>query len=274
MKPDYHKIKVQGISTAYTIRRSNDPTIVCIHGNSLSRKNFMPILEASYLNSSSLMTYDLPGHGDSERAADPRQTCTLRGYSAHLKGLMNALGLKEIVLVGFSLGGHIAMEAASEGLPGLKALILIASPPVGTLEDFPLAFPSQADGISLFKEAITREESQIMAGKLTSDTGFHETLSAAILSADPAARSALMHSLEAREFSNEREHIAGAPVPVILFFGDRDRIISLEYIKSLNIDKNLNIQIKVTSGGEHFADWNAPGGIISTIGSLIKQLNE
>ena len=54
---------------------------------------------------------DLPGHGQSGPAKD-QADYSLPGYAAVLTGFARALGIPDAVVVGWSLGGQITLEAA------------------------------------------------------------------------------------------------------------------------------------------------------------------
>jgi pimeloyl-ACP methyl ester carboxylesterase len=53
----------------------------------------------------------LPGHGHSAPAAS-HAAYSLPGYAAVVTGFGRALGATDAVIVGWSLGGHIVLEAA------------------------------------------------------------------------------------------------------------------------------------------------------------------
>jgi pimeloyl-ACP methyl ester carboxylesterase len=76
-----------------------------------------------------LIAIDLPGHGASARAADPASNYTLPGYADVLLELSERLGAEQSVFVGWSLGGHVILEAAPR-LLAASGLLIIGAPPV------------------------------------------------------------------------------------------------------------------------------------------------
>lgn len=101
--------------------------VVFIHGNSLSKEMFLPQFEA-FGDNRRIVALELPGHGSSSDADDPRRTYSLEGYADCIGETLQKLGIGEAVVVGWSLGGHIGYEL-TERHPGLSGLMTVGSPP-------------------------------------------------------------------------------------------------------------------------------------------------
>jgi pimeloyl-ACP methyl ester carboxylesterase len=100
------------------------PVVVLIHGLGLNRACWqwlVPDLATRYR----VLTYDLPGHGQS---AAPPPSPTLRTLSDHLAALLDHLGIARAALVGFSLGGMIARRFAQDHPTRVTALAILHSP--------------------------------------------------------------------------------------------------------------------------------------------------
>jgi pimeloyl-ACP methyl ester carboxylesterase len=90
-------------------------------------------LDAPFAASYRMIAFDLPGHGQSSAAPDPQRSYTLPGFADATIELLGALGISEAVVFGSSLGGHIAIEMLCR-YPGMRALLLSGSPPIGTVQ--------------------------------------------------------------------------------------------------------------------------------------------
>ncbi|UEM07579.1 alpha/beta hydrolase (plasmid) [Skermanella rosea] len=103
-------------------------TLVLIHGNSSCRRVFDRQSESELGRTYRLVTFDLPGHGDSEDAVHPEHTYTRPGLADAVVEMLAKLDISEAALLGWSLGGHIAIEMLGK-FGGVQGLILTGTPP-------------------------------------------------------------------------------------------------------------------------------------------------
>ncbi len=75
-----------------------------------------------------VIALDQRGHGDSDWAPDGAYT--LDDHQADIKAIVAALGLSDIVVVGFSMGGRNAYVYAADHPDQFKALVIVDSAPV------------------------------------------------------------------------------------------------------------------------------------------------
>lgn len=96
-----------GIELAYSHRPGAGRRLVLIHGWRCRRADWGPVADA--LAGFDVTAIDLPGHGDSPDAHLPPE---VRAYGRVLADALAALGLSDVVLIGHSMGGAVACEAA------------------------------------------------------------------------------------------------------------------------------------------------------------------
>ena len=113
---------------------NGEPVLLLIHGNSFCRKIWRHILNSSLSKTHRIIAFDLPGHGESSNAANPQQDYTQPGYARAAVELLTKLGVKEAIVFGWSLGGHIGIEmiplTPAAGLM-IRGLMIVGTPPVG-----------------------------------------------------------------------------------------------------------------------------------------------
>jgi pimeloyl-ACP methyl ester carboxylesterase len=103
--------------------------VVLVHSNSSSARAFSRQLEGPLGASHRLIAIDLMGHGRSANASDPA-AYLLSSHARSLVALLSARGIEDSILVGWSLGGHILLEAAPD-LAGALGLMIFGTPPIG-----------------------------------------------------------------------------------------------------------------------------------------------
>ena len=102
--------------------KSSSRTILFLHGVGGSHHTFRDQW-ARLKGTARLIIPDLPGHARSGGA--PFET--ISQSAEWLAAFVKELGLKKFILAGHSMGGAIAIEAALNEVPGIEALIIIAS---------------------------------------------------------------------------------------------------------------------------------------------------
>ncbi|UCG26204.1 MAG: alpha/beta hydrolase [Chloroflexota bacterium] len=97
------------------------PVILLIHGAAGSHLDWPPQLR--FIEGMGDCAVDLPGHG---RSAKPGRA-SVSAYADDVLALVETLNLTEIVIVGHSMGGAIAMEIALRRPVEIVALVLVAT---------------------------------------------------------------------------------------------------------------------------------------------------
>jgi pimeloyl-ACP methyl ester carboxylesterase len=120
-----------GVEIAYAAGGAGVTALVFIHGGLADRTFWAPQVEA-LANRYRVVALDLGGHGESGRQ---RKAYTIDAWAQDVRAVADALKLKRMVLIGNSLGGPVALEAAAL-LPG-RVLGVIG---VDTLHDLTQKF--------------------------------------------------------------------------------------------------------------------------------------
>jgi pimeloyl-ACP methyl ester carboxylesterase len=103
--------------------------VLLIHGNSFCRGVFRNQMEGQIAKSHRFIAFDLPGHGKSSDATDPKRSYTRAGLADAAVELLDKLGVTEAIVFGWSLGGHIGIEMIPR-FPGMRGLMISGAPPV------------------------------------------------------------------------------------------------------------------------------------------------
>ena len=97
------------------------PAIVCVHGLTANHTCWASV--ADLLSPARrLIAYDLRGRGESDK---PEKGYSLALHNEDLEGLLDHFGLTKAVLVGHSLGAHIALRFAATHSERVSKLVLV-----------------------------------------------------------------------------------------------------------------------------------------------------
>jgi pimeloyl-ACP methyl ester carboxylesterase len=99
------------------------PAVVAIHGLGGTKGSFLPTL-AALSDRFRVIAVDLPGFGDSDKPIGASYDA--RFFADQVVGLLDALALERVDLVGNSLGGRVALEIALRSPERVRRLGLLA----------------------------------------------------------------------------------------------------------------------------------------------------
>jgi pimeloyl-ACP methyl ester carboxylesterase len=116
-------IEVDG-SRIHYLDEGSGPPILFIHGLAGQMRNFTHSLLERFKNDYRVVILDRPGSGYSTRP--PHASATISAQAATISRFAEALGLKQPLVVGHSLGGAIALALAMNHPEQVSGLALIA----------------------------------------------------------------------------------------------------------------------------------------------------
>ena len=245
------------------------PAIVLLHGNSASSRAFQRQFEGPLAEQFRVVAYDLSGHGQSADAAD-EAGYRLTGHARTLVALAEAMGLKDAVFGGWSLGGHIILEAAPD-LPRARGFAIFGTPPID-LPPPPDAFlPIPALGVG-FTPEITAEQAQAYAeaGVAPDFADIPGFFVEDILRADGRARAGIAASIAPGASRDEAKLVATLKTPLAVMHGERDQLINLAYIKTLTMPSMWRGAVQVIPGAGHTPQWETPAAFDALIGDFAR----
>lgn len=102
------KVANKGVNIAYNDSKKGDTTLVFIHGWGIN-KSYWTNQDTAFAKHYRVVAMDLPGFGESGKN---RKTWTVEDYAADVSEVLNGLDLKNVILIGHSMSGAIALESA------------------------------------------------------------------------------------------------------------------------------------------------------------------
>ncbi len=160
------RVRASGLDLAYREwNRGGSEPVVLLHGITSSSSAWEAT--ASHLGGRRVLAVDARGHGESDW--DPGEAYGGDQHFADVASLLNALGIERCTLVGFSMGGGIAMLAAAclpERVSGLVVVDSYPSPEMTPGSRRIAGWVSSYNGGSRFDPAIARHfRDQLQTGR-------------------------------------------------------------------------------------------------------------
>jgi pimeloyl-ACP methyl ester carboxylesterase len=142
-------VTVDGLTLRVADSGAGAKSVILLHGILGSVEDWVtviPLLETKYR----VIAIDRPGHGYS---AEPREDNTVVFNARMVNALMSTLDLKDVVVVGHSYGGSIALRLALGNPPALHGVVLVAP---GSYPDYPAGFLEKLMAAPLIGRGATR----------------------------------------------------------------------------------------------------------------------
>ncbi|OAB87231.1 bromoperoxidase [Janibacter melonis] len=231
--------------------------VVLIHGWPLSGASWSAQVPALTSAGYRVITYDRRGFGQSDKPKTGYDYDTLAG---DLDALLTELDLRDVTLVGFSMGGgEVARYVATHGEERLRSVVFAAAVPPMMMKT-----PGNPDG------PLEPEEAAKMTASLTADkdaffdqftTDFfsvhgelkvtEEQRQEAIALCQQADKVAALEAMQSFGISDFREDLPKVTVPTLVVHGDGDGTVPFEGSGARTHAAIPHSELHVISGGPH-----------------------
>lgn len=205
----------------YEVQGTGADCLLFVHGFRNSAESWSLVRERLDTDRFCAWYLDLPGCG---RSGTPPtwKDCTVAQYADDVYQFCSAQGLREVVLIGHSLGGGVAMLVALDHPEVLRALVLVAPTPadgLGYLRDDQLDSlinPSDDELVAVTRAAFHRPPSEAVFDRLL----------ATVRTASPSHVEGAIRSQRA---FNVADRLAEISTPTLVVAGDRDRHVPIRH---------------------------------------------
>lgn len=242
-------VEAGGYRLRYSKMGDGARTIILIHGfgGDADRWAFTqePLAAAA-----TVYALDLPGHGQSSKTLSDG---SVKHLAATVVAFMDALGIAQAELIGHSLGGAVALQAAVDHPGRVSGLALIASAGLGP--------EINAHYINGFITADSRKEMKPLLEQLVADpelvtrTLVNDMLQFKRIDGVVAALTSIAAGFQdgARQTVSLRAALDGLGVPVKVIWGSKDAIIPVSHAAGLP----AHVQVTVLDGFGHLVQLEA-----------------
>jgi pimeloyl-ACP methyl ester carboxylesterase len=232
---------VNGLQLYYETH-GEGPPLVLLHGGLMTIDlNFESLLEPLAANRQ-VIAVELQGHG---HTADTDRAMTIEALAADVVGLLDHLGLTEVDLFGFSLGGLVAYAIALDSPDRVRKLIVASAdahrPPgreSAPLDDDRMPTPADFQAMRDSYDAVAPDPAH-----------FDEF----------AARTSTM----VHEFAGWTDELRSLQAPTMLIFGDRDFSPLADVLEMFELLPDA--QLAVLPGTTHMGVSQRPAEVFALI---------
>lgn len=248
------QITLSGLNIEY-FDEGSGPVILYLHSNEGPNPDLALIQALTKTNR--VVMPAMPGFGTSETASFIK---TVDDLSYVALDLLEALDLNDVTVLGSSLGGWMAVEAATKASPRIARLVL----------DNPLGLrfktdPTDKQFPDIYQDLPAQWASYFSASQPMDDRDWPS------VERDIALRAARCREMFVQvgwsPYLNNpklRGRIHRVTVPTLVLWGDQDKLASREYADAY-VAALPNAELKVIAGAGHFAFFDKPEAVASAV---------
>ena len=222
------------------------PTVVFLHGWGLDHRAYKAALARLVAAGMHVVAPALPGFGGSDPVAGSRTS--VRGFADWVEDLCDELGLDEVVVMGHSFGGAVAIAVAHDHPGRVRALVLVNSIGASAWAHRGGALRSMAErplwdwGLHLPEDLWPVRQIRRVLPVVVSEA-------AGNLVRQPAAFWRVAKMARQADLTTELEVLKARRLPVVVLWGDRDRLVTRPAFEEMC--RLLGDPPAVTVGGTH-----------------------
>ena len=254
----------------HTRDRGSGPAVLLLHAFPLNSRMWEPQLE-TLAGRARLLAPDLPGFGLS---APPRDAATLDQYAGDVLGVLDALDIGRVVVVGLSMGGYLAfrlIEALGARLTGLVLADTRATPDTesGARARHELAAEVEARGVDAAADAFLTK----LLGPTTQRLrpAILDRVHAIIRENTPAGVATALRAMAARPDSTAL--LPGIRCPVLCLAGEEDVLTPPEVARAM-AEQSPNGRAVVIPSAGHLTNLEAPDAFNDALTRFLGQCSD
>ncbi len=199
-----------------------------------------------------VIAIDLPGHGKSG-LVDYIHTMDI--MAAAVKAVLDFAGLKNVALVGHSMGGYTALQFLKDYPDYVRCLVLFHSTPFADTEDRKKAREQMINDVkagkkvSFAKDFVQKTFAPQNVDKLVKQIGFMKIIA---LNTQNEGIIAALEGMKQRP--SYVDLVEKAPVPILWILGKHDNFIPADVYKQLSLPSNVTVEVLEHSGHQGYIE--------------------
>lgn len=232
-----------GIQLNLHTRGGGDRVALLIHGWAVPGDVWAPILDAWPADGPRLIAPDLRGTGWSSK---PRGGYTLDAYTDDIVALIDKLELRDLVLVGHSMGGTIAMKVALARPQALRRLVLVSPVPAAGV-------PFRDEDIAFFRSlGASREGAEQVLGMMMASRPSQALFDRTVQAMASVVPEAFYEGFDAWRTANFAERVGQISAPTLVLGGEAEQPLSPALLQSAVVDLIPGARFELLPGVSHY----------------------
>jgi len=244
-------------------------TIFCIHGNSSSSKVFNKLLNSQEITFSKV-SIDLLGHGENQIENSDIDNFSFKSNKQLLIDTLSEID-DDILLIGNSLGGHLAIEIAPK-IKNLKGLVIMGTPPVKKPINFEEAFIAVPALNTFFSEYPKQQEITEATSVAIVNKEKHNSFIKDFKASDPKVRKATAIDITQNNLSDEFNIFISLNISKYIISGDKDPSVNRDYLEYVKNECNNICTIINLENCGHYPSLDKPDDFITIVNNIAKEV--
>ena len=235
------------------------PTLVFLHQLGGSARSWDAVIDRLG-GAFPTLALNLPGFGS---AADAPGPYSVSAYADVVGADVRALGPRDFILIGHSMGGKVALALAARQPAGLRALLLLApSPPTPE----PIEEAARGELIAGWGEysAMSKVLAQSTAAPLPDDV--RRLAIDDMMRCGKAAWTAWLTAGSREDISASMPHV---PAPVTILSGTRDAVLPTALMRDEVAERLADARVDTVPGAGHLLPMEVPDAVAAAILSVV-----
>lgn len=249
-----------GIHINLHSRGRGERVALLVHGWAVSGDIWAPVLEGWPDDGPRLLAVDLRGTGWSSK---PRGGYTLDAYAEDVVGVIDSLGLRDLVLVGHSMGGTIAMRVALARAQALRRMVLISPVPASGV-------PFKDEDAAYFRSlGGSHAGAEQLLGMMMASRPSQAAFERAVLGMASVVPEAFYEGFEAWRTANFAAQVGEISTPTLVLGGAVEQPLSPEVLQAAVVAPIPGARFEALPGVSHYPQLECTADLIARLRAVI-----
>lgn len=257
-----------GFPVAVYDREGTSPPVFFVHGIFSNAAAWQPMLQQPGMTGIRAIALDLPGHGASGRTDVPEDYGFLN-FSSIVAAVLERLDLHKVILVGHSIGGHVAMHV-SRFTDRVAAIMIVAAVPLDDASALGNAYNLDGSLTAIFGGNATDE---ILCDAWLHGPRHLPTIKDSYQNTHSVFQQAVTQNitsfLSPPNFTSEKELLVNKRVAFV--YGEEDKLVRRSSVDALATDLAPAHEMHFVAHTAHFPHLEAPAEFGNIMRNFIDQ---